>query len=397
MKKLTETEYHVVYKLDKQVYLVYPDVKVYYHTPDVDIKNWEAPSELDDKLTRIDLGFYGGQLIQSKKMLVTQAFLEEKGVEEYISVPDMCCLIRDYFGEEPNMLLYHGRGDKEITSIEIMKAFKQAEDLYLHSKISRNVDTLEDHTIIMQDIVTLPWRFVDGGKIEIYNGDFSIFGIDRYEDAEPGAPDLEVGKIYHYRGKVKVDDIYINGSHHKKIKLLETGDPDWFTITLCENVFPDRDIFDKFGFYGPVEVDLFWSLMMVDTDSIMGMCHLITTTNDILGRLSDGSEGVVMKSEKLYDFRETVDYPTAEYPAIPMLNEAQKFSNAMYGNSIITEAERKCISDIIMQTVKNHSGESWFMIYPALMGIINSTLSIQLAEDSSIESFTGGDDDGTKE
>lgn len=388
MKKLTETEYHVVYKLDKQVYLVYPDVKVYYHTPDVDIKNWEAPSELDDKLTRIDLGFYAGQLIQSKKMLVTQAFLEEKGVEDYISIPDMFCLIRDYFGEEPNMLLYHGRGDKEITSIEIMKAFKQAEDLYLHSKISRNVDTMEDHTIIMQDTVTLPWRFVDGGKIEIYNGDFSIFGIDRYEDAEPGAPDLEVGKIYHYRGKVKVDDIYINASHHKQIKLLETGDPDWFTVTLCEKDFPDRDIFDKFGFYGPVEVDLFWSLVMVDTDSIMGMCHLITTTNDITGEWDKKNPN---------DFRETVDHPTAEYPAIPMLNEAQKFSNAMYGDSILTEAERKCISDIIMQTVKNHSGESWFMIYPALMGIINSTLSIQLAEDSSIESFTGGDDDGTKE
>lgn len=388
MKRLTETEYHIVYKLDKHVYLVYPDVKVYYHVPDVDIKNWEAPSELDDKLARIDLGFYAGQLIQSKKILVTQAFLEEKGVEEYVSVPDMSCLIRDYFGEEPNMLLYHGRGDKEITSVEINKAFKQAEDLYLHSKISRNVDTLEDHTIIMQDIVTLPWRFVDGGKIEIYNGDFSIFGINRYEDAEPTAPDLEVGKIYHYRGKVKVDDIYTNAYHHKQIKLIETEAPIDVTFTLSENVFANRDIFDKFGFYGPVEVDLFWSLVMVDTDSIMGMCHLITTTNDITGEWDKKNPN---------DFRETVDYPTAEYPAIPMLKDAQKFSNTMYGNSILSEAERKCISDIIMQTVKNHSGESWFMIYPALMGVINSTLSIQLAEDSSIESFSGGDDDGTKE
>lgn len=120
---------------------------------------------------------------------------------------------------------------------------------------------MEDHKILYQSKSYLP-KCLDAEYIEIYDNDFSIFGITDFEEFDKlTCTGILEGKFCHTYGNFELTEI--DG------------------LTYLRNV--RRNLYIAIGYdaiekyEGEKNLHVFWKILQVDTDSIHALPVLITT------------------------------------------------------------------------------------------------------------------------
>lgn len=210
----------------------------------------DSDDPIDSRIKRIETGEYAGTLISDEVLLVKKSDGDD----------DLDNIIRIYFGRAAEAVMYC-QHPREVTSEYIREIFDKASEGW-----SKRGETLKDYKIIYQS-PNLPIRIPDTPFLEIYDDDFSIFGIE-HEKWTPDGCDMENGTIYRLHGIFHVDDTYVDKIHLKTFELVDaTDDIIRKFMVVPETGFIDNRAFNVIDFYNDVELDIFFRINHADTDS----------------------------------------------------------------------------------------------------------------------------------
>ena len=261
----TCAKYTIIKRLWKDGFIVFDNCYVSYKPAEKDC--------ITDMVKRINEGIFPGTLIQGgegEEILVykTQSIVPPgEDSEKYVEIT-----IRDYFNLEPAMISLCRPDETETPISKINETFDRAFNAWIN-KGGKCVD----HKIIYQGI-HIPIKIPEITDIEIYNNDFGMFGV-KYENWVPSVDQMETGIIYHLKGRFTVDSIYEYGCHGKIFKL-DGKDDIVHKFILGEKGFIDNKTFNTIGFYSDPLLDIFFSVEVIDTDSIHYTVHLITAESE---------------------------------------------------------------------------------------------------------------------
>lgn len=210
----------------------------------------DSDDPIDSRIKRIETGEYAGTLISDEVLLVKKSDGDD----------DLDNIIRIYFDRVAEVIMYC-QHQQEVTSEYIREIFDKASDAW-----SKRAEALKDYKIIYQG-PDIPIRIPDTPYLEIYNDDFSVFGIE-YEECTADGYDMENGTIYRLHGIFRVDDIYVDKIHLKTFELVDAkGDNIIRKFMVPETGFIDNKTFNVIGFWNDVELDIFFRINHADTDS----------------------------------------------------------------------------------------------------------------------------------
>lgn len=269
MMQKTKDPYNVVLRLGKKTFLIFKNIYVLY---DLESTWW-----VDDRVKRIDQRIYAGDLIQNRDGMVMKHTAEED-IEE---------IITDYFGVDPDIVAYaavnpklnqnYDNEGRELSTYKMRERYELTQKSWKH-----DVGNMIDTKIIYQGD-NIPIKLPDVSEVEIYDKDYGIFGIHNYESWIPDPTRYNVGEIYHISGEFIVDSRFDEYSKTTDVKVFTPTHnlKDWLPeeILVPKKGFIDEKTFNCIG-NDPVELDIFFRIDMIDTDSWYMTVLLITAPMD---------------------------------------------------------------------------------------------------------------------
>ncbi len=354
----TKDSYDIVLRLGKKTFLIFKDVFVLYDP--------ESTWWVDDRIKRIDQKVYAGDLIQNHDGMVLKHKCE-----------DLERIITDYFGVDPDIVAYAAVNPKldqsynnlgrEISTYKMRERYERT-----HEAWKTDSGNLTDTKIIYQGD-GIPISIPDVSEVEIYDGDYGIFGIHNYENWIPDPTRYQTGEIYHMNGEFIADSQYDKYTKMTEVKVFTPTTP--MDPTLPEKIlvtkkgFVDDKTFNCIG-SEPVELDIFFRFDQLDKDSWYMTVLLITAPMDsylhkkeqhhIPGDLSGAYKSHVKISD-MVPKRWTVENIRIQKKTVCEIGEATTFKpnpepeEELRFHNVLTDEEVKEINTLIDKIIGNHS------------------------------------------
>lgn len=354
----TNDSYDIVLRLGKKTFLIFKDVFVLYDP--------ESTWWVDDRIKRINEKIYAGDLIQNHNGMVLKHKCE-----------DLDRIITDYFGVDPDIVAYASVNPKldqnynnlgrEISTYKMRERYERT-----HEAWKADSGNLTDTKIIYQGD-GIPISIPDVSEVEIYDGDYGIFGIHNYENWIADPTRYQIGEIYHMNGEFIADSQYDKYTKMTEVKVFTPTTP--MDPSLPEKIlvtkkgFVDDKTFNCIG-SEPVELDIFFRFDQLDTDSWYMTVLLITAPMDsylhkkehhhIPGDLSGAYKSHVKISD-VVPKRWTVENVRTQKKTVCEIGEATVFKpnpepeEELRFHNVLTDDETREINTLIDKIIGNHS------------------------------------------
>lgn len=354
----TKETYDVVLRLRKKTFLIFKDVFVLY---DPNSTWW-----VDDRIKDINEKIFPGDLIQNHHGMVLKHKCEdiERIITDYYMLEDPDIVA--YASVNPKLDQNYNNEGREISTYKMRERYERACEAW-KAYSGKPTDT----KIIYQGD-RIPISIPDVSEVEIYDGDYGIFGIHNYENWIPDPTRYQIGEIYHMNGTFIADSQYDKYTKMTEVKVFTPTTP--MDPSLPEKIlvtkkgFVDDKTFNCIG-SEPVELDIFFRFDQLDTDSWYMTVLLITAPMDsylhkkerhyIPGDMSGAYKShtkisfsdIIPKRwtvENIRTQKKTICEVTAFKPN-PEPKEELKFHN------VLTDEETEEINTLIDKIISNHS------------------------------------------
>lgn len=379
----TKNPYDVVLRLGKQTFLIFKNIYVLYDP--------ESTWWVDDRIRRIDEKVYAGDLIQNRDGMVLKHTAEE----------DIEKIITDYFGVDPDIVAYaavnpklnqnYDNEGRELSTYKMRERYEQTSASWKH-----DVGNLIDTKVIYQGDA-IPINLPGVSEVEIYDGDYGIFGIHNYENWVPDPTRYQIGEVYHMHGEFIADTQYDKYTKMTEVKVFTPTTP--MDPTLPEKIlvtkkgFVDDKTFNCIG-SEPVELDIFFRFDQLDTDSWYMTVLLITAPMDsylhkkerhhIPGDLSCAYKSHVKLSDVIPK-RWTVENIRTQkktiYEAVIFKPNPEPEVELRFHN-VLTDEEKSLIESLLDIVINLHAPDDYEQVLLSIQEVIDSKLDKHLVEDA---------------
>jgi hypothetical protein len=290
---------------------------------------------------------------------------------------DLERIITDYFGVDPDIVAYASVNPKldqnynnlgrEISTYKMRERYERTREAW-----KADSGNLTDTKIIYQGD-GIPISIPDVSEVEIYDGDYGIFGIHNYENWIADPTRYQIGEIYHMNGEFIADSQYDKYTKMTEVKVFTPTAP--MDPSLPEKIlvtkkgFVDDKTFNCIG-SEPVELDIFFRFDQLDTDSWYMTVLLITAPMDsylhkkehhhIPGDLSGAYKSHVKISD-VVPKRWTVENVRTQKKTVCEIGEATIFKpnpepeEELRFHNVLTDDETEEINTLIDKIIGNHS------------------------------------------
>lgn len=372
----TKNSYDVVLRLGKQTFLIFKNIYVLYDP--------ESTWWVDDRIRRIDEKVYAGDLIQNRDGMVLKHTAEE----------DIEKIITDYFGVDPDIVAYaavnpklnqnYDNEGRELSTYKMRERYEQTQKSWKH-----DIGDMVDTKIIYQGDA-IPIKLPGVSEVEIYDKDYGIFGIHNYENWIPDPTRYNVGEIYHISGEFIVDSRFDEYSKTTDVKVFTPTHnlKDWLPeeILVPKKGFIDEKTFNCIG-NDPVELDIFFRIDMIDTDSWYMTVLLITAPMDSYLKKKEHPH-IPGNLEGAYNSSTKISATTANVPKRfrwrPENTITQKKTVYVTNEdtNILSDEEKSLIESVLDIVINLHSHDDYEQVLLSIQKTVDDKLDKHLVEDA---------------
>lgn len=378
----TKEPYDVVLRLGKKTFLIFKNIYVLYDP--------EATWWVDDRIKRIDQKVYAGDLIQNRDGMVLK----------HTAAEDIEKVITDYFGVDPDIVAYaavnpklnqnYDNEGRELSTYKMRERYEQTSASWKH-----DVGNLIDTKVIYQGDA-IPINLPGVSEVEIYDKDYGIFGIHNYENWIPDPTRYTMDEIYHISGEFVADTGFDKYSKTSEVKIFTPTHnlKDWLPqkIMVPKKGFIDDKTFNVIG-NDPVELDIFFRIDMIDTDSWYMTVLLITAPMDSYLKKKEHSH-IPGNLEGAYNSSTKISAETAipeRWIWKPENIRTRKNTCVAPDHNILSDEERSLIESVFDIVINLHDPNEYEEVLLSIQKVIDDKLDKQLVEDAVVisESVVG--------
>lgn len=371
----TNDSYDIVLRLGKKTFLIFKGVFVLYDP--------ESTWWVDDRIKRINEKIYAGDLIQNHDGMVLKHKCE-----------DLERIITDYFGVDPDIVAYASVNPKldqsynnlgrEISTYKMRERYERTREAW-----KADSGNLVDTKVIYQGD-GIPISIPDVSEVEIYDGDYGIFGIHNYENWIADPTRYQIGEIYHMNGEFIADSQYDKYTKMTEVKVFTPTTP--MDPTLPEKIlvtkkgFVDDKTFNCIG-SEPVELDIFFRFDQLDTDSWYMTVLLITAPMDSYLHKKEHHH-IPGNLEGAYNSSTKISATTANVPKRfrwrPENTITQKKTVYVTNEdtNILSDEEKSLIESVLDIVINLHSHDDYEQVLLSIQKTVDDKLDKHLVEDA---------------